>query len=72
MCDGLLCCIDGYCVPSDMNPCVCGPCDGCDGTKCGDSCLSGDLIGTCNAESVCIADRECDYQSCSVDCGNFT
>ena len=41
----------------------------CDGKKCGDSCLSGDLIGTCNA------DEECDYVDVfitSVDCGNFT
>ena len=46
-----------------MNPCAV---HGCDGKKCGDSCLSGDLMGTCNA------DGECDYESSSVDCGNFT
>ena len=58
MCDG-----HGFCVPGDMNPCAV---HGCDGKKCGDSCLSGDLMGTCNA------DGECDYESSSVDCGNFT
>ena len=52
VCDG-----DGFCVSPEMNPCVA---QGCDGKKCGDGCLSGDLRGVCNV------DGDCDFDVGSV------
>ena len=52
VCDG-----DGFCVSQEMNPCAV---HGCNGKKCGDDCLSGDIRGVCNA------DGECDFNVGSV------
>ena len=55
MCDG-----NGFCVNGETNPCAA---HGCDGKKCGDECLSGDIMGFCDK------DLYCDYYR--KPCGNW-
>ena len=48
------------------NPCVM---QGCDGLKCGDECLSGDILGFCNANGICSSNV--DQETIREQCGKF-
>ena len=45
ICDG-----KGNCVSPRINPCAQ---HGCDGKKCGDNCLMGDIMGWCDHRGTC-------------------
>jgi len=44
---------DGICVSPLENPCAI---HGCQGLECGESCLSGDIVGVCNVAGECVED----------------
>ena len=58
ICDG-----NGGCVHPLMNPCSV---HGCEGKKCGDDCLSDDIVGWCDAKG------NCDFQNHDPDCGGMS
>ena len=62
ICDG-----DGTCVDPIETPCSVY---GCDGLKCGDDCLSADIVGVCNIAGECISDVH--SVTISGECGNST
>ena len=45
VCDGF-----GFCVYAEENPCLE---DGCSGKSCGEDCLTGDIVGTCDVNGNC-------------------
>ena len=45
ICDG-----NGRCASPEENPCTV---HGCEGKKCGESCLNGDIMGACDASGKC-------------------
>ena len=45
ICDG-----NGRCASPEENPCMV---HGCEGKECGESCLSGDTMGACDASGKC-------------------
>ena len=51
----------GQCVAGELNPCEQ---HGCDGKKCGENCLMGDIMGWCDHRGTC------DYIQENVKCGN--
>ena len=53
----------GVCVDPLMNPCSV---HGCEGKSCGDDCLSGDIMGWCDANG------NCDFQNHDPDCGGMS
>jgi len=60
ICDG-----KGSCVSPMINPCSV---HGCDGKKCGDDCLMGDIMGWCDHRGTCdFAPVECGHGIC--ECG---
>ena len=58
--DGGICDGEGHCVHPMINPCSQ---HGCDGKKCGDDCLMGDIMGWCDHRGTC------DFSP--VKCGNY-
>merc|ERR1711962_755861 len=48
VCDG-----KGFCVSPLENPCVQ---HGCGGKQCGEECIQGDIIGTCDSDGDCRLD----------------
>ena len=57
--DGGVCNGNGQCVSPELNPCSQ---HGCDGKKCGDNCLMGDIMGWCDHRGTC--------EFAPVRCGN--
>ena len=55
VCDGV-----GFCVSAEENPCSE---QGCGGKTCGESCLSGDIVGACSAQG------NCEFNPDNVKCG---
>ena len=49
MCDKHETCVDRE-LNGELNLCAH---HGCDGLKCGDQCLMGDILGACDANGVC-------------------
>ena len=62
ICDGV-----GICVSPIESPCAV---HGCDGLKCGDDCLSADVVGVCNIAGECISDVH--SVTISGECGILT
>ena len=50
LCSVGICNGNGRCVDVIENPCEV---QGCEGKKCGEDCLSGDILGVCDASGIC-------------------
>lgn len=60
LCEGGVCDGKGFCTDPIMNPCSD---HGCEGRKCGDECLLGDITGLCDLRGIC--------QFSKVFCGKY-